>query len=106
MRTDKVTIDILGTHSDGTFISNIHFEGKTVCAYYPAHMGNILILHKFPDYVTRFVIFHENDSKLHPACKSVIMREDLLLDDKSEEGLVNLFKRAMDVARTQENDNA
>ncbi len=89
------TIEILGTHSDGTFIANILFEGKTVCAYYPAHLGNVLILHEYPDYVTRFVVFYENDINLYAACRSVLMREDLELEDKSETGLVDLFKRAM-----------
>ena len=106
MQTDRVVIDILGTHRDGTFIANIHFEGKTVCVFYPAHMGNVLILHEYPDYVTRFVVFYENDSCLHPACRCVLMREDLKLEDKSETGLEELFRKAMDVIRAQENDDA
>ena len=106
MQTDRVVIDIIGTYSDGTFIANIRFEGKTFCAYYPAHLRNVLILHEYPDYVTRFVVFYENDSNLHPACRSILMREDLQLEDKSESGLGNLFRRAMDEARAQENDYA
>ena len=104
MQTDRVIIDILGTYSNGTFIANIRFEGKTFCAYYPAHLGNVLILHEYPDYVTRFVVFYENDSSLHPACKGVLMREDLELDDKSETGLDELFRRAMDATKTQEEE--
>ena len=45
MQADRVVIDILGTYSNGTFIANIRFEGKTFCAYYPAHLRNVLILH-------------------------------------------------------------
>ena len=105
MQTDRVVVDILGTYSDGTFIANIRFGGKTFCAYYPAHLCNVLILHEYPDYVTRFVVFYENDSSLHPVCRSVLMREDLQLEDKSGTGLVDLFRTAMDVARAQEGDN-
>lgn len=105
MQTDRVVIDILGTYSDGTFIANIRFEGKTFCAYYPAHLRNVLILHEYPDFVTRFVVFYENDSSLHPACRSILMREDLQLEDKSEIGLVDLFRMAMDATRAQEDKN-
>ena len=105
MQTDRVVIDILGTFSDGTFIANIRFEGKTFCAYYPAHLRNVLILHEYPDYVTRFVVFYENDCSLHPACRSVLMREELELEDKSETGLEDLFRRAMDSVRAQEKDS-
>lgn len=106
MQTDSVAIDILGTHRDGTFIANIRSEGKTFCAFYPAHLGNVLILHEYPDYVTRFVVFYENDSHLHPACRNILMREDLQLEDKSETGLEDLFRGAMDAVRAQENDDA
>ena len=104
MQTVRVVVDILGTYSDESFIANIQFEGKTFCAYYPSHMRNVLILHEYPDYVTRFVVFYENDSNLHLSCISVLMREDLKIEDKSETGLGDLFRRAMDSVRAQEND--
>jgi len=60
-----MTIDILGTDKDGSFIANIRFEGKSFYVYYPAHVGNEVILHTTPDAFTRFVVFYENDTKLH-----------------------------------------
>lgn len=88
-------IKILGTMKDGTFISSIQFEGRTIYAYYPVHIGDILILHTFPDYVTRFAVFYENDESMHFDCISILERDNLTVEDKSDSGLVELFRKAI-----------
>lgn len=101
MPEDRPVIRIIGTISDGTFIADIRYKGRRISAFYPAHVGNLIMLHTTPVYVTRFVVFSENDANLHPQCKSILMREDLELDDESDSGLVKLFREAMAIARTR-----
>ena len=97
-----MTIDILGIDKDGSFIANIRFEGKSFYAYYPAHLGNEVILCEIPDLVTRFVVFYENDVKLHVNCKKALLREDLQVSDLFQKEYEKLFRRAMDAARLHE----
>ena len=102
MQNETVSIDISGTHPDGTFIANIYYEGLTVCAYYPAHMENTLILHEYPDYFTRFVVFYENDRRLHPECRKILKREGIEIKDMSRSGLADLFRKAIATVKGEE----
>lgn len=96
-RSDRMEteIKVFGTYSDGTFIANITYGDKSFWAYHPGHVDNCLILHETPDYVTRFVVFYENDESMHDACKVVLLRNDLEIDDKSGKGLDRIFAEAM-----------
>lgn len=100
-----MTIDVLGTEKDGSFIANIRFEGKAFYVYYPAHLGNEVVLCEIPDLVTRFVVFYENNAKLHDNCKKTLMREYLQVSDLYHTGLEGLFRKAMASARIQEKND-
>ena len=55
-----------------------------------------MVLCEIPDLVTRFVVFYENDAKLHADCKKTLMREDLQVSDLFQKEYEDLFRRAMD----------
>lgn len=86
-------IKIVGTMTDA-FISEISYNGETFSAYYEEH-NNALILHRYHDFVTRFVVFYENDEKLHSKCIRTLLRPGMEILKLSDMSLEPLFRKAM-----------
>ncbi len=95
----ETKIEVFGTIKNGSFIAKITYGENSFWAYHPGHINNCLMLHRIPDYVTRFVVFSENDETMHENCRAILLRKDLKLDDQSNTGLELIFREAMDIIR-------
>ena len=94
-KTSTTEIEIVGTSESGTFLVRIKHDGRTAFAYYPDHIGDMLLLHEYADFFTRFVVFYDNDEIMHQKCFEILKRKDLEIMDKSNTGLVEFFADAM-----------
>ena len=95
MKNSTTEIEIVGTSESGTFLARIKHDGRTAFAYYPDHLGDVLLLHEYADFFTRFVVFYANDEKMHQKCFETLKRKDIHILDHSGTGLVGFFSDAM-----------